>query len=283
MVAALPVTSVLAMRYMSAVAVALILYDHCLTWVDEVRYIWFNPQAGFGGRLSFLVNRYATEGMIIFVAYMLGGSSRGLDNQVCRNFIWVFAVIGSVSIALQQFSMVVRVYTLWDRRPKIKWIVIIAFAIQTAITTVFSILAAVQMQPHVAYSPVLHMCTISEKPWALPVMTGTLAAFGLFIILMTVVNALDRPYQRQADVVNALLRDGAFMFGFIFLLTVANFLMSLLGSPSDCLVTLVVVWSMYRLVASRMELRVEAIRLIRFSFPANGTFEVDDELESVWK
>jgi hypothetical protein len=40
-----------------------------------------------------------------------------------------------------------------------------------------------------------------------------------------------------------------------------------------------VVWAMYRIVASRMELRVEAIRLVRFSFPVNGAVE----LESVWK
>jgi len=279
MVAALPVTSILAMRYMSAVGVTVILYDHCLTFLDEVRYIWLNPQAGLGGRTSFILNRYVTEGMIIYVAYMLGGNSRGLNNQDCRTFIWVFGVVGSISIALQQFTMVARVYTLWDRRPKIKWIVMAAFAVQTAITTVFSILTAQQMQPNVIYLEATHMCAITKKPWALPIMTGTLAAFGLFIILMTVVNALDRPYQKQADVVNSLLRDGALMFGLIFLLTVANFVMSLLGSPSDCLVTLVVVWAMYRIVASRMELRVEAIRLVRFSFPANEAVE----LESVWR
>ncbi|KAJ7904546.1 hypothetical protein B0H14DRAFT_610491 [Mycena olivaceomarginata] len=123
MVAVLPVTSILAMRYMSAVGVTVILYDHCLTFLDEVRYIWFNSQAGLGARASFLLNRYVTEGMIIYVAYMLGGNSRGLSNQnSCRTFIWVFGVVGSISIALQQYTMVSRVYTLWDRRPKIKWI-----------------------------------------------------------------------------------------------------------------------------------------------------------------
>jgi len=276
MVAALPVTSILAMRYMSAVGVTLITYDHCLTWMDEVRYIWFNPQAGVARRISFLLNRYVTEGMIIYVAYMLGGNSRGLNNQDCRTFIWVFGVIGSISIALQQYTIMTTVYILWDRRKKIKWIVMVAFAIETAITTVFSILAARQMQPHVIYLELTHMCAITQKPWALPIMTGTLAGFGLFIILMTVFNALDRPYQKQADVVNSLLRDGAWQFALIFLLTVGNFVMSVVGSPSDCLVTLVAVWAMYRIVASRMELRVEAIRLTQFSFSANEVAELED-------
>ncbi|KAF7355341.1 hypothetical protein MSAN_01450700 [Mycena sanguinolenta] len=83
-------------------------------------------------------------------------------------------------------------------------------------TTVFSILAAQQMQLHVTYQAVIHMCSISQKPWALSAMTGTLAAFGLFIIGMTIVNALDRPYTKQADVVASLRRDGAMMFTLIF-------------------------------------------------------------------
>ncbi|KAJ6515865.1 hypothetical protein C8R45DRAFT_1206033 [Mycena sanguinolenta] len=289
--AVLPVSSILAMRYLSAVGVTVILYDHCLTLLDEVRYIWFNPQTGLGARASFLLNRYVTEGMIIYVAYMLGGNSRGLSNEVnlritnafltrssCQTFVWVFGVVGAISIALQQFTLVTRVYTLWERRPKIKWIVMVAFAVQTALTTVFSILAAQQMQLHVTYALPIHMCSISQKPWALVAMTGTLAAFGLFIICMTIVNALDRPYTKQADVVTSLRRDGGMMFFLIFLLTVANFLMTLLGTPADCLVTLVLVWAFYRIVASRMELRLEAIRLIRFSFPP----EAIDELESVW-
>jgi hypothetical protein len=74
------------------------------------------------------------------------------------------------------------------------------------------------------------MCTIGQKPWALAYMLGALVCevvvlssiteltnsqqtmFDLFIIVVTVVNALDRPHQKQADVITALQRDGALMF-----------------------------------------------------------------------
>ncbi|KAF8198356.1 hypothetical protein K438DRAFT_1584226, partial [Mycena galopus ATCC 62051] len=36
--------------------------------------------------------------------------------------------------------------------------------------------------------------------------------FGLFVIVMTIFNALDRPHQKQADVVIALVHDGARLF-----------------------------------------------------------------------
>nr|GAT59457.1 predicted protein [Mycena chlorophos] len=237
----LPVSSILAVRYMSAVGVTAILYDHCLTLFDEIKLIWFNSRASTADRINFLLNRYTVEAMIIYVAYVLGGMSSGLSNQVCKNFIWVFGVVGSVSIAIQQFTLVARVYTLWDKRQVIKWIVLTAFMVQTGATTVFSILASYQLQPFTSYSPVIHMCIISHKPWALPATTGSLAAFGLFIILMTLWNALDKPYRKQSEVVDTLVRDGARMFVLIFILTVVNFVMTLVGEPSDCLVTLVVV------------------------------------------
>jgi hypothetical protein len=37
-------------------------------------------------------------------------------------------------------------------------------------------------------------------------------SFDLFIIIMAIFNALDRPYQRQADVMTSLQNDGARMF-----------------------------------------------------------------------
>ncbi|KAF7292450.1 hypothetical protein HMN09_01229100 [Mycena chlorophos] len=220
----LPVSSILAVRYMSAVGVTAILYDHCLTLFDEIKLIWFNSRASTADRINFLLNRYTVEAMIIYVAY--GNSRRHeqwsiksiplIPGQDCKNFIWVFGVVGSVSIAIQQFTLVARVYTLWDKRQVIKWIVLTAFMVQTGATTVFSILASYQLQPFTSYSPVIHMCVISHKPWALPATTGSLAAFGLFIILMTLWNALDKPYRKQSEVVDTLVRDGARMFVLIF-------------------------------------------------------------------
>ncbi|KAF7301705.1 hypothetical protein MIND_00736000 [Mycena indigotica] len=84
-----------------------------------------------------------------------------------------------------------------------------AFFIQTTASTVLAILASYQLQPYTSYLSLVHMCVISHKPWSLPATTGSLAAFGLFIILMTLWNALDKPYRKQADVVESLIQDGA--------------------------------------------------------------------------
>ncbi|KAJ7707873.1 hypothetical protein B0H14DRAFT_719030 [Mycena olivaceomarginata] len=67
--ASLPAESILAMRYMSAVAVSVFVYDHLLTWAEEIRLIWFNSNADLSHRINYMVNRYSTGAMLIYVAY----------------------------------------------------------------------------------------------------------------------------------------------------------------------------------------------------------------------
>ncbi|KAJ6537226.1 hypothetical protein DFH09DRAFT_1178281 [Mycena vulgaris] len=256
---------------MSAVGVTAILYDHILTLADEICLIWFSPEAGTGKRIGFMLNRYTTEAMLVYVAYMLGGITPGLTLQNCRTFFWVFGVVACVSIATQQFIMVVRIYTIWDRRKQIRWIVTAAFAIQTSLTTAFAILAAYQTQPLIVAG--FNMCGMTGKAWGLPVTLGTLTIFQLFMIIMTFFNALDRPHQKQADVVTSLIHDGAWMF-FVRLLSTVNFVMSIVGDPSNCLVTLAFIWAMYGIVHSKMELRVEGLRMHRFTLPSNNALEL---------
>jgi hypothetical protein len=49
--------------------VAALFYDHVLTIQDEVRLIWLNPESGLWNRMSFMANRYMTEGLAVYVVY----------------------------------------------------------------------------------------------------------------------------------------------------------------------------------------------------------------------
>jgi arginine repressor len=79
------VASILATRYLSgtyyvdldfsklrnvlAAAIALLLYDHALSFDQEVTLIWLNTAAGAGNRIGFMINRYLTEAMVVYVSY----------------------------------------------------------------------------------------------------------------------------------------------------------------------------------------------------------------------
>ncbi|KAJ7489649.1 hypothetical protein B0H11DRAFT_2229673 [Mycena galericulata] len=289
------VASIFATRYISAVALAILLYDHSLTLKSEITGIWMNKAAGIGNRAGFMVNRYLTTAMVAYVSYSKWiklwiddeakreayGKHRLIQTS-CQVFIWLFAIASTVFVAISHFIIMSRLYTLWDRRILIKYILVGSFGVAISISMVFSIIAAHQVQPFLEYNPFLHMCTFAKKPWALPFMLGALTVFDFFIIIMTIFNALDRPHQKQADVVTALQVDGAIMvssatiissmydvlmltssFGAV--LRFISLMMAIFGDPSNCFVTLSFVWAMCSMVNSRIQLRVEGLRFIRFT------------------
>ncbi|KAJ7729249.1 hypothetical protein DFH07DRAFT_184668 [Mycena maculata] len=124
------------------------------------------------------------------------------------------------------------------------------------------------------------MCVFSKKPSGLLVMLGAMTTLDLFIVLMTVFNASDRPHQKQADVMTALQHDGAKMFGWVFnlppslieipsvsysvfsasfflvvrysvltlessaVLRLVSLIVAIVGNPAYCFATITVVWMM---------------------------------------
>jgi hypothetical protein len=51
------------------VGLTVLLFDHILTFREEIDLIWLNPAAGLGYRTIFIFNRYVTEAVSIYAAY----------------------------------------------------------------------------------------------------------------------------------------------------------------------------------------------------------------------
>ncbi|KAK7050205.1 hypothetical protein R3P38DRAFT_3173313 [Favolaschia claudopus] len=207
---------IFAIRYVSAVSIAALVYDHLLTLEREIMLIWLNPTAGILNRGGFIINRYLTEGVAIYMAHLFSGVAENITHESCRAADWIFTMCSSVFITISYFIIMWRVYTLWDRRRLVKWILMTVFFISSIIATTFAILSAVQLQDEVSYNSFIHMCTVAQKPWGLKYTMAALTGFDFFIIVLTIINALDRPHKRQADVMISLQHDGARMFVCIF-------------------------------------------------------------------
>ncbi|KAJ7278871.1 hypothetical protein C8J57DRAFT_1712828 [Mycena rebaudengoi] len=249
-----PEASVFSTRYVSAVGVATLIYDHLLTFGDGLDFIWLNSAAGIGNRLCFILNR-------------------------CKIFIWIYGSTSLVFITVSHFVIIGRVYTLWDRRRRIKWILITAFGVAVSVSVAFSTLAAYQVQQFVDYNPFINMCTFAQKPGALKYSLASLTVFDLFIIVMSLFYALEKPHQRQADVMISLQHDGALLFVCLFLLRLVALIISIVGEPANCFVTLIFVWTMCSIANSRLQLWVEALRFIRFALAANQGSNMEYELQ----
>ncbi|KAJ7045828.1 hypothetical protein C8F04DRAFT_1249202 [Mycena alexandri] len=181
--------AVLATRYVSAVGITALLYDHVLTSGDELWLIWLNPAAGVKYRAIFVFNRYVTEGVSLYAAY--------------------------------------------------------TFAF---------------------YDLLIHMCGVTQKPWALPVVLGVWVSFDFLVIILAVCNALEMPHHTDAEVMASLQQDGARMFVCLLALRLANFIVALVADPAYCFVTFTVLWAMCSIVTSRLQLRVERLRITRWRF-----------------
>ncbi|KAK7059983.1 hypothetical protein R3P38DRAFT_2838845 [Favolaschia claudopus] len=278
---------IFATRYISAICVSALFYDHLLTLEREILLVWLNSLAGMWNRFGFIVNRYLTEAVAIYVGYLYSGVGQGITNEIsCQASVWIFTICNSLFIAVSYFLIMWRVYTLWDRRPFIKWILLGVFFVSMIIAVVFGILCAIQMQASVSSNPVIRMCTLTQKPWGLKYTLAALTGFDLFIIVMSIINALDKPHKRQADVMTSLQHDGARMFvrrlmaSFPVVLRLISLIIAIVGNETNFFGAILISWSMCSIASSRIQLRVESLRFYRLTTPL---FLETHDHESRWE
>ncbi|KAJ6482030.1 hypothetical protein C8R47DRAFT_1073641 [Mycena vitilis] len=197
------------------ISITIILYDHCLTFKDEVTFVWFNTKAEIRDKVGFLVNRYLTEAIGIYVAYLVWAGPlpiRYESQSTPINFLITLSVHPDRDLIIR------RVYAFWDRRLLIKRILLAAFSVEIILAFIFAVVSAVEINKHSmnVFNPLVNMCVFTRKPWALKFTMGALTLFDFFIIIMTVLNAYHRPHTKQADVITSLQHDGAKMFAVMF-------------------------------------------------------------------
>ncbi|KAJ7747239.1 hypothetical protein B0H16DRAFT_1851222 [Mycena metata] len=281
--------AIFATRYVSAVGVTTLLYDHVLTSGDEFSLIWLNPAAGVKYRAIFVFNRYVTEAVSLYAAYMLSGGSFNVTTELSKISLgtrggylpFYFFIKLSVTTPFRVFLftdsvlkviLAMRVYTLWDYRDKIKWFLLGTFGAAFTISLAFSIVTVLQVQSSSAfYDLVIRMCGITQKPWALSVVLGVWVLFDFLVIILAVANALEIPHHTDAEVMASLQQDGARMFLCLLALRLGNFIVLLVADPAYCFVTFTVLWAMCSIVSSRLQLRVERLRFTRSRFGGLST------------
>ncbi|PFH51641.1 hypothetical protein AMATHDRAFT_58774 [Amanita thiersii Skay4041] len=252
---------VLATRYTSAVGVACIFYDHLLTFEAERKAIWVNPKVKFASKVGFVLNRYATEILGIYIASMISAThNSGLSS--CRAFVWVFSLSASIFTTAAHFAVIFRIYLLWDRRKSVGYILAASFIVAAALITTFAALAVVQVLPHLKYIEPLRSCYLGVVPKAFPTALGIISLYDLFLIVLTIYNALEMPRRRDIEVVRSLQNDSAKAFLLLFLLRLFNLIAALAGNAADCLVLLSTVWSLCSIINSHLQIRLERLKLL---------------------
>ncbi|KAI0261358.1 hypothetical protein BC834DRAFT_475080 [Gloeopeniophorella convolvens] len=140
--------------------------------------------------------------------------------MICTNHVSAILLYLIILVKLQDSSpysqlhsaldvLLIRLYSLWDYRRRVLYILRIAFVLCWVLTT---IAVAFTMPPSVHTmkfdNTILHMCTISSIPRYRSIEWAPEIALELFVVLMTVLNAADRPRNIHVKIISDLIRDG---------------------------------------------------------------------------
>ncbi|KAF9440864.1 hypothetical protein P691DRAFT_715441 [Macrolepiota fuliginosa MF-IS2] len=242
-------------RYLSAVAVAVILWDHIITFDEECRAVWSNKRERVLWKVGFVVCRYASDAVLLFTAYILSGAFN-LDTAVCDRWSWCFTLPGFFCIAFTQALVGHQILTLWAHRRAITYLI---FGVLSIFFVATGILVVFIGQRSVA-EPLMKTCIFQHISQFVTWYIGLAMVFELFLVAMTIVNVLDTPRTRDVEILRRLNRDGglSFMGIFVVLLIVLCFL--IWGKLSVGYVLLPPGWAFSSVITSRLFFHVNISR-----------------------
>ncbi|KAH8103365.1 hypothetical protein BXZ70DRAFT_1005790 [Cristinia sonorae] len=249
-----------ATRYLAAAGTVIALYDHSLTFSQEIEYIWKRPKWS-ASPFMYLLNRYGVEAALLYVSYA-DFTDQCQHLSTCQAFILAIGTIAVLSMTLGNIYAILRIYSLWDQRKGALYALGAGFAVCYTTLFVMFALALKDLFFVAAYSPLFDTCIFGVKPKTYVGIWASMAAFDVYALCLVVFNALDRPHRGQhIQVLDDLNRDGAVSNLVLFLIRLANLIMSIKLGPADMFLGIFLIWALISVTMSRLMLRVEALRL----------------------
>ncbi|KAI9452640.1 hypothetical protein BJY52DRAFT_1190127 [Lactarius psammicola] len=220
-------------RYISAVGFSVLIYDLFLTLGDEVQYIWRRPITNI--KVLYLILRYGVAVAQVVYFQAISGLTSHMTHSVsvhfCVGSLIVLAIVGSMSLILANYIMIIRVYTLWDHRKWMLQTLYVGYSISVCSTVAFVAISIVQLAPHVIHdSFIFHMCLITGRsPYWIGIWLSQ-ALFDVFLFVLTLFNAASRPRRANVKIITDLRRDGCVFYLGLF---VGRFLNVALSIPTS--------------------------------------------------
>ncbi|KAK0443932.1 uncharacterized protein EV420DRAFT_1649040 [Desarmillaria tabescens] len=161
--------------------------------------------------------------------------------------------------------IMMRAYRLWDRRNAIHKTLTVVFVACIIGATIFSVRTVlIVLRSQVQLPLDIEVCAIGlNVPKTIAYTMGLMAClfFNLFVIFITLYNALEIPRRSEYEIFDSLWHDG----GRLYLIASLLWMLLLIGSVTIQMPSffpiLMLVWSLKSNIASRMHLRIESLRL----------------------
>ncbi|KAI0373499.1 hypothetical protein BV20DRAFT_740331 [Pilatotrama ljubarskyi] len=265
-----------AARYMSAVGLIVLLYDHCLTLADEVAYIW--PAPATFAKYTFLLNRYAVLGTLLAVAYEMCGF---VDTPFSDLFVFTCSMLAIISVGIANLLILQRVVILWEHRPIILKIMTTGYLLSFTLQVVTMVLTLVNVLPNIQWGGPLGMCVATKSSHVLVAVWASPLVFEMFVLTSTALNALDRPRTVELPIIKALHSDGLGFFLAITCCRILNLVLAALSRPSLTFLGVFFIWAMTTTILNRLLLHLRRAECLHLSpsSPLSGGADPDADPE----
>ncbi|KAH8822647.1 hypothetical protein DL96DRAFT_1819377 [Flagelloscypha sp. PMI_526] len=230
-------------RFVTGASITVLLYDHLLTFSDEVRFVW--RAEGSAARTLFLFLRYSVPAcMVIHNLTISGLVHLSLPDNSCKAWFIFGAYLGTVTIAITNFLVLLRLWILWGRNASL-----MKFTGSIFLLCQFGAIIAVcflskELNRVLVFDHELQMCILSEKGTLFELWVPGLL-FETMIFVTATVNGFHRRNSMANDAsVKVLYRHGLAYFVILFSLRLVNTVMAIVADPSLIFVGVFLVWSM---------------------------------------
>lgn len=215
---------------MGVVGFTVMMYDHVLTFTDEVQYIWKAKKTPVV--FMFLLNRYVTPIVLSIDLYDKGGISSYTSKEFCVNWYLVEATWYVIAFGITHALVAMRVAAIWGRP---RWIVILLvtlWVVYFSTTTTILLISIIRGANTVHFEPLLKLCYLSITSflwacWVPPLLLETV----LFVLSCIQAFRAGR-YATRTPIIYVLFRDGALHFTVIVFCSIFNMVTWIVAPPT---------------------------------------------------
>ncbi|KAK0189977.1 hypothetical protein F5146DRAFT_1139491 [Armillaria mellea] len=235
------------------------LYDHILTFDEEVRFIWAAPWTL--PKTLFLIIRYFVPAFVLIHLCQLTGLSTFSDTVgtsfglTCYTDGSSVASMGIITIAIGNFLALMHIWNLWDRDGRLMIstsCLFVATQIANIICLTFSL---VHITESVYFNSTFSMCMLTDRHSA-GIIWVPGVAFEAVIFSALFWNALSRPRYLEDDFTKVLYRDGFAYILVVFVLRLMNLILSFVAPLSLIFLGIFFIWCSTTMTVTRLVLNV---------------------------
>ncbi|KDN37173.1 hypothetical protein RSAG8_10305, partial [Rhizoctonia solani AG-8 WAC10335] len=221
---------IFASRCLAIAGFCILIYDHILTFPQEVELIWKQQRSWVS--VLFVLNRYITPLVLIVDIYDKGGLADFLPQSFCVNWYFAEAAWNLVAFGIIHALVALRVHAIWGRPRWLSITLSVLFLIYVVATATIAFKFQFEYAHTVAYNSLFRLCFAAVSPylWAcwLPALI-----FEFVVFVLTVIKAVEHSKRKvNTPVIHVLYRDGIIYFIIITLCSTFNMMVWLLAPPT---------------------------------------------------